>query len=127
MAILSYVVANLLRVDPFYEHLLANLLHITPDDPSINGELGEKVIHTIYVGTGSKLEGMLVQDVPWPDQVRIVMIERAGVEIVPCGETRLMALDSLVMIMNTDTEDDAQLKLNLMSASKVETQRFSGE
>lgn len=127
VAILAYVVANLLKVDPFYEHLLANLLHITPDDPSINGELGEKVIHTIYVGAGSALEGMLVQDVPWPDQTRIVMIERAGQEIVPCGETRLMALDSLVMIMNTDTEDDAQLKLNVMSASKVETQRFSGE
>ncbi len=127
VAILAYVVANLLKVDPFYEHLLADLLHITLDDPSINGEPGEKIIHTIYVGSGSLLEGKLVREVPWPDQVRIVMIERAGVEIVPNGDTRLEALDALTMIMGTDSEGDAQLKLSFMSAAKIETQRFSGE
>ena len=85
VSILAYVVANLLRVDPYYEHLLADLLGVTPDDPSINGEPGEKVLKTAYVGSGSRLEGMRVSEVPWPDGTRIVTIDRAGQEIVPNG------------------------------------------
>lgn len=64
VSILAYVVANLLRVDPYYEHLLADLLGVTPDDPSLTGEAGEKVLKTVYVGAGSRLEGKLVSEVP---------------------------------------------------------------
>ena len=103
VSILAYVVANLLRVDPYYEHLLADLLGVTPDDPSINGEPGEKVLKTVYVGSGSRLEGMRVSEVPWPDGTRIVTIDRAGQEIVPNGETRLLALDGLLLIMDSNS------------------------
>ena len=119
VSILAYVVANLLRVDPYYEHLLADLLGVTPDDPSINGEPGEKVLKTAYVGSGSRLEGMRVSEVPWPDGTRIVTIDRAGQEIVPNGETRLLALDGLLLIMDSEFEDDVMLKVGLMSEQRV--------
>ena len=119
VSILAYVVANLLRVDPYYEHLLADLLGVTPDDPSINGEPGEKVLKTVYVGSGSRLEGMRVSEVPWPDGTRIVTIDRAGQEIVPNGETRLLALDGLLLIMDSEFEDDVMLKVGLMSEQRV--------
>ena len=119
VSILAYVVANLLRVDPYYEHLLADLLGVTPDDPSINGEPGEKVLKTVYVGSGSRLEGMRVSEVPWPDGTRIVTIDRTGQEIVPNGETRLLALDGLLLIMDSEFEDDVMLKVRLMSEQRV--------
>ena len=119
VSILAYVVANLLRVDPYYEHLLADLLGVTPDDPSINGEPGEKVLKTVYVDSGSRLEGMRVSEVPWPDGTRIVTIDRAGQEIVPNGETRLLALDGLLLIMDSEFEDDVMLKVGLMSEQRV--------
>ena len=127
VSILAYLTANILKVDPFYEHLLEGLLGTTPPDPTMNGELGEKVLRTVYVGTGSALEGKLIRNVPWPDQTRIVTIERAGHEIIPTGDTRLQGLDQLLIIMNSDWEDDAFLKLSVMSAGKVESQRQSGE
>ena len=119
VSILAYVVANLLRVDPYYEHLLADLLGVTPDDPSLTGEAGEKVLKTVYVGAGSRLEGKLVSEVPWPDGTRIVTIDRAGQEIVPTGDTRLLALDGLLLIMDSEYEDDVMLKVGLMSEQRV--------
>ena len=38
----------------------------------------EKDLGTVRVGAGSRLEGMLVREVPWPDGVRVLTIERAG-------------------------------------------------
>jgi H+/Cl- antiporter ClcA len=108
VAIVAFLVANMLGVDPFYEHLLSKLIGSTPHDPEANGKSGEKVLHSYWVGAGSQLEGKLVRDIKWPRDVRIVTIDRAGQEIVPTGNTRLMALDELLLIMNTDTEDESQ-------------------
>lgn len=122
VAILAFVTANVLRVDPFYEHLLAGLLGVTPDDPMVNGEAGEKILHTYTVGAGARIENMLIRDIPWPDNVRVVTVERAGQEIVPTGSTRIMALDNLLIIMDTDTESDAGLKLQQMTRASIDTQ-----
>ena len=62
---------------------------------------------------------MLVRDVPWPDGVRVVTIERAGSQILPTGDTRLMALDELLVISDETAADDALLKLGLMSEQRV--------
>ena len=122
VAILAFVTANILRVDPFYEHLLAGLLGVTPDDPMVNGEAGEKILHTYTVGAGARIENTLIRDIPWPDNVRVVTVERAGQEIVPTGSTRIMALDNLLIIMDTDTESDAGLKLQQMTRASIDTQ-----
>ena len=88
----------------------------------VNGEAGEKILHTYAVGTGARIENMLIKDIPWPDNVRVVTVERAGQEIVPTGSTRIMALDSLLVIMDTDTESDASLKLQQMTRASIDTQ-----
>ena len=62
---------------------------------------------------------MRVSEVPWPDGTRIVTIDRAGQEIVPNGETRLLALDGLLLIMDSEFEDDVMLKVGLMSEQRV--------
>ena len=46
-------------------------------------------------------------------------IDRAGQEIVPNGETRLLALDGLLLIMDSEFEDDVMLKVGLMSKQRV--------
>ncbi|OUO46139.1 chloride channel protein [Olsenella sp. An285] len=119
VSIAAYVTSSLTRTDAFYEHLLARLLGTTTDDPAVSGLGGEKSLHTVRVGTGSRLEGMLVRDVPWPDGVRVVTIERAGSQILPTGDTRLMALDELLVISDETAADDALLKLSFMSEQRV--------
>ena len=38
------------------------------------------------------------------------------------GSTRIMALDELLIIMDTDTESDASLKLQQMTRAGIDTQ-----
>lgn len=119
VSIAAYVTSSLTGADAFYEHLLAALLGTTTDDPAVSGMGSRKSLRTVRVGTGSRLEGMLVRDVPWPDGTRVVTIERAGEELVPTGDTRILALDELLVIADQGAMDDAALKLRLMSEQRV--------
>lgn len=119
VSIVAYVTSSLTRTDAFYEHLLANLLNTTTADPDVSGLGGRKALESVRVGAGSRLEGMLVRDVPWPDGMRVVTVERAGEELLPSGDTRLEALDDLLVIVGSDAADDALLKLRVMAAQRV--------
>ena len=119
VSILSYLVANMTKTDPFYEHLLASQLDVNEDTLEIPGLAGEKVLKTFHVGAGSKLEGMTIAEVPWPDDTRIVLLERASAELIPTGATKIEALDELLMIMDADAEEDVDLKLELMTRPSV--------
>ncbi|EPD78028.1 MULTISPECIES: ClC family H(+)/Cl(-) exchange transporter [Atopobiaceae] len=116
VSVISYTVANVMRIDPFYDHLLAQFLGVTSDHPAIGGRTdGEKILKEYTLGAGSRIEGMCIKEVPWPDKVRVVTIERAGSEFIPTGSTRLQAFDSILVILDEVYEDDADLKLTLMT------------
>lgn len=122
VSVLAYVTSSLTRTDGFYEHLLASLLGTTTDDSAVSGLGGtRKDLASVRVGAGSRLEGLLVREVPWPDGVRVLTIERAGTLIVPTGETRLTAGDELLFIASEGALEDARLKLSLMCEARVRT------
>ena len=62
---------------------------------------------------------MLVREVPWPDGVRVLMIERAGEHVIPTGDTRICATDELLFVSRSGSLDDARLKLALMCEQRV--------
>lgn len=120
VSVVAYVTANLTETESFYEHLLAALLGSSGHEADREaGVAGGKSLQTILVGAGSRLEGMLVREVPWPDGMRVVTIERAGGDVVPTGSTRIEALDRLLVIVDSSVTDDAFLKLRLMSSQRV--------
>ena len=127
VSIVSYVTANILKTDPFYEHLLANLLGVTPDDPDLNGQPGEKVIHSFVVGAGSKLDGRCIRDVEWPKNTLVVTVERAGTEILPTRDTRLQALDELMVLMDTRYEDDRNKELRALCRGSLVSASSPGQ
>ena len=119
VSIIAYVTSGLTKTDAFYEHLLKRFLG-DGEWESITEMPGEKDLSTIRVGAGSRMEGMTIREVPWPDGVRVVTIERAGEEIVPTGDTRLCAMDEILFISDSDAIADARLKLRLMCESRVQ-------
>ncbi|WP_321970591.1 ClC family H(+)/Cl(-) exchange transporter [Paratractidigestivibacter sp.] len=119
VSILAYIVANLTKTDPFYEHLLAAQLDVSEDSVEVTGLTGEKVLKTFHVGAGCRIEGMTVAEVPWPDATRVILINRASAELIPIGTTRIEALDDLLMIMDTDAEEDVTMKLEVMTRPAV--------
>ena len=119
VSVLAYVVSSLTKVDAFYEHLLAGPLGSQAEGRLVDADQAEKDLATVRVGSGSRLEGMLVRDVPWPDGVRVLMIERAGEHVIPTGDTRLCATDELLFVTRSGSLDDARLKLSLMCEQRV--------
>lgn len=119
VSVLAYVVSSLTRADAFYEHLLAALLDTSVDDEVVGGHVGERDLGTVRVGAGSRLEGARISDVPWPDGVRVLTVERAGQRLVPTGDTVLLAADELLFMANEGALDDARLKLSLMGEQRV--------
>ncbi len=115
VSIIAYMVANLTKTDPFYEHLLASQLDICEEMPSVEGIPGKKIVKTFHVGAGSRIEGKQVSEIPWPDGARVVLIDRASSEIIPNGASVIEALDELLLIMDSDAEDDVTMKLEVMT------------
>ena len=119
VSIVAYVTANLTRTDAFYEHALMTLLATLPGARVSMRSAGEKDLGSVIVSAGCRLEGMAVRDVPWPDALRLVTIERAGAQIAPTGDTVLRAMDELLFIVDADATDDARLKLQVMCEAHV--------
>lgn len=109
VSIVSFTTVRLLGVEAFYEHLLGNLLKVRRSDVNQNGFSGEKVLHTHTIGAGARIEGKKIRDIKWPLSIRVITVTRAGVEIIPTGDTELEALDELLLIMSRDYEAESQL------------------
>ena len=120
VSILSYVIANLLQVDAFYEHLLGRLLgNMGRKDPDRLDGSGEKCLQNFVVGAGSECEGKLIRDIAWPESVRVVLIDRAGEEVVPTGSVKLQALDNLLLILDANKQDEVRERLWQMLGSSL--------
>jgi hypothetical protein len=129
VSLLAFVTANLLKVEPFYEHLLAGLLDRLPAQEGARPKEvpGNKVLHTHVIGTGSLAEGRTIEEVPWPRNTLIVTIDRAGQRVIPRGTTTLQPLDELLVIMDADLEADTELLLHGICGGRVSAPRLQGE
>lgn len=129
VSILSYVTANLLQVDPFYEHLLHRFVcSYWNKHADHQHHYGERALQRIRIARGSKLDGALVKDVPWPKAARVISITRVDAEIIPIGTTRLSAFDELLLIYDTAMAGetlDALRDLSELSASELQTTHTS--
>ena len=119
VAIIAYVTANMTKVMPFYEHDLAQILARTTKTPEPESAC-EASYMEVAVGTGSALEGACVHDVSWPEGARIVYIERSGEKIIPTGDTVIMALDTLTMIVDETDSHDAEFAVRQMAQPTFE-------
>ena len=114
VSLVAYVTANLMKVEPFYERLLGNLLASLPqpNDEDEEPHKGTKVLHTHVIGVGSVAEGRPIELVPWPQGTLVVTIDRAGQQVIPRGSTYLQALDELLIIMDEETETETEALLH---------------
>ena len=129
VSLLAFVTANLLKVEPFYEHLLDALLEGLPAPVGVREEevQGSKVLHTHVVGVGSMAEGHTVAEIPWPRNMLIVTIDRAGQRVIPRGTTTLQALDELLVIMDADLEADTELLMHGICGGRAKNPSLAGK
>ncbi|MDO4536684.1 MAG: ClC family H(+)/Cl(-) exchange transporter [Coriobacteriales bacterium] len=114
VSVLSYVCASLLKTEPYYEHLYARMMgDATGEDAEKQLPTHDtKVLHAYTVGVGSAIDGHAVREIAWPEGSLVVTVTRAGLELVPNGDSRLEAFDEICVVMGgkSEIDDDAALK-----------------
>ncbi|CAA7599860.1 Regulator of K+ conductance, C-terminal [Acididesulfobacillus acetoxydans] len=102
----AYIVTDVLNSKPIYEELLERVLTKKGKrNPSLGAEGkspagGKQVITEVAVCLGSQLEGKRIKDVSWPAHSLIVSIRRGDEEIIPNGNTRILAGDNMYTLVD---------------------------
>ena len=119
VSIIAYITASLLKTQPFYEHLSERLLGEIESGDNDAAEKGTMVARTFQVGIGSFVESRTIQSIPWPKDMIVVSISRAGNESIANGQTRIEALDTLTILMNADHEEHIAREVSSMCEAKT--------
>ena len=98
VSVTAYVTATLVRSEPIYESLLANLLRREKEEEQPVYAGGQKVLSEFVIMGGSALENRTVMEIDLPDNCLLVAVDRGGKEFIPKGKTCLMAGDKLTVM-----------------------------
>ena len=90
VSLVAYLVSDLLGTEPIYEALLSRMIPTQETDISGSKEIIELSIHT-----GSYLDGSMIKEAKWPKDCLVASVTRGGKEIIPRGDTLLLAGDTL--------------------------------
>jgi H+/Cl- antiporter ClcA len=110
VCITSYITVDILNSKPVYEVLLERFLN--KGSSKFQGRNLTKVIIETAVYMGSMLDGKRIKDVKWPHQCLVVGIKRGEKEIIPDGDTNILAGDYLIVLSNEDEAADIRESLS---------------
>lgn len=99
VAIIAYIVADILHSKPIYESLLEKMLRTKETDDFI-GDRSAKSLLEIAVSMGTVLEGKRIMEIKWPPNCLLVSIKRGNEDIIPNGETMILTGDYLVVLVD---------------------------
>jgi len=109
-----YIVVYALNSEPIYEILLERILSKGTDQIKDGKET--KVIIETPILMGSLLDGKKVKEFNWPIHFFVVGIKRGEKEIIPDGNTKMLAGDYLIVLSNED--NDAEVRNYLSKAEE---------
>lgn len=112
----AYIAADLLNSKPIYDLLLHRILAKQSDDGKNLYRSGNTVLEAV-VSLGCQLDGKMIKDIHWPAKCLLISVKRGAEEIIPSGNTRLIAGDYLDFL--TTQNDAAQIKPSLLKMAGI--------
>lgn len=103
----AYLVADICKSEPIYDSLVTRALAKQGKLPQ-NVTANNRIIMEIGINIGSKLHGKQVKHIDWPQNCLLVSIKRGDTELVPKGNTRLVAGDYLYVLTDPEQSDRLQ-------------------
>lgn len=100
VCMITFLMTEVIKMRSINDILLENML---PKGLDENGDEEKKITIKIPVGLDSLLDGKKVKEIVWPEKCLIVGIDRGDREIIPHGETKMLAGDLLVFLMDERT------------------------
>lgn len=110
----AFLVSELIGVEPIYDLLLDKILEKNKGK-EVKQE-GKKVLIEETVHLGSRLENKLISDTNLPENALIVSIQRGHSEVLPRGNTKILAGDLLIVMVDEKIADQVVGKLKEMTA-----------
>ena len=108
VSIVAWLVVDLMGGTPVYAAMFANMMHKQPQK-----ELLGLTQMTTPIFVGSRLDGCLIKDFAWPVGALITCIYRGENQLIPHGDTRLKAGDTLVIQLRGKNHIANQARINL--------------
>ncbi len=90
----AYIVADLLNSKPIYDTLLHRFM-TKRSNTTVNSDQGGSTVLEAVVSLGSQLDGKMIKDISWPRNCLLINIKRGEEQIIPSGDTRIIAGDYL--------------------------------
>ena len=106
VALFAYITAELCHSQPIYDTLLNNALAKDKEDARKVVKKSTRNILEIAVGSGTVVEGKFIKDIAWPQGVLVVDVKRGDKDIIPLGDTRLLAGDYLYILTSAVQEEN---------------------
>lgn len=100
VVMVSYITSDLLKSEGVYESLLERLLRVNKEENKEEDANCKKTLLEIGVHMGSLVSGAKVKNTKWPKKALLVAIKRGNKEIIPKGDTEILAGDYLVVLVN---------------------------
>ena len=97
----AYLVADVAGSKPIYAELLERSLS-KRGKVSVNVTSENRMVLEVVICSGSRLHGRKIKNIDWPPQCLLVSIKRGDIELVPKGDTRIIAGDYLYVLTNPD-------------------------
>ncbi len=113
VAVIAYVVADLLKSPPIYEALLENKIH--NERTEITRESSRKVVVELIVKHGSKFGNHKVKNIEWPAKALLVGVKQGDKQIIPKGDTIIREGDYLAILTDVYSEHLTTEILNRMN------------
>ncbi|MGE4283146.1 MAG: ClC family H(+)/Cl(-) exchange transporter [Clostridia bacterium] len=110
VSIIAYIVADLLKSHPIYESLLETRI-LEHEIEIEEHDHSKKITIETIVHYGSSAENKLVKEIDLPSRCLLIAIKRRRKEIIPKGDTKILAEDYLVCL--TNVSDEAKIRETL--------------
>ncbi|MBR5315527.1 MAG: ClC family H(+)/Cl(-) exchange transporter [Firmicutes bacterium] len=112
VALVSYLVADLLHGEPIYEQLLDRMLGTGKKHGTTKETKSHKVLIETDVYIGCRMDGQPIEKMLLPQGCLIVSVQREKKEIVPSGSTVLKGGDRLILLCSQGDVHVVEEKLN---------------
>lgn len=104
-AMVAFVIAELCHSKLIYEELMLRMLHREkPKQTSM--EQRNVVEFSVY--SGSEVCGKMLKDINWPSNTLLVEVKRGEQQIIPTGDTRLLAGDFIYVLIENEYIEQLQ-------------------
>ncbi|HHV73335.1 MAG TPA: ClC family H(+)/Cl(-) exchange transporter [Thermoanaerobacterium sp.] len=118
VSITAYIVSGFYGNEPIYESLLDRIIKSKVNVANVDeSDDAAKILFEMPVAVGSFVDGKKLKDIEWPHSCLVVGIKRGGKEIIPKGNTKILAGDYIVLLGNE--KDVVNIKNNIRKMTEI--------